>query len=114
MEEVQALCERVAIMDHGRVLISGLLSEILRESSGWLTLRLGAPLPASLAADWQRRYALKDEGGARYRLRMPQAGAVSEALDQVRAAGCEPLSIAYGQRDLEQLFMQLTQRSLRD
>jgi len=114
MEEVQALCERVAILDHGRVLICGLLTEILRESSGLLTLRLGAPLPASLAADWQRRYSLQDDGGARYRLRMPQAGAVSEALAQVRAAGCEPLAIAYGERDLEQLFMQLTQRSLRD
>ena len=45
---------------------------------------------------------------------MPQAGAVSEALAEVRAAGCEPLAIAYGERDLEQVFMQLTQRSLRD
>jgi ABC-2 type transport system ATP-binding protein len=114
MEEVQALCDRVAILDHGRLLMAGLLSDILRDSSGLLTLRLGAPLPPSLAAEWRRRYSLQDDGGSRYRLRVPQAGAVSEALAEVRAAGCEPLAIAYGERDLEQVFMQLTQRSLRD
>jgi len=114
MEEVQALCDRVAILDHGRVLMAGPLSDILRDSSGLLTLRLGAPLPPSLAAEWRRRYSLQDDGGSRYRLRVPQAGAVSEALAEVRAAGCEPLAIAYGERDLEQVFMQLTQRSLRD
>jgi ABC-2 type transport system ATP-binding protein len=114
MEEVQALCDRIAILDHGRVLMAGLLTDILRDSSGLLTFRLAAPLPPSLAADWRQRYSLQDDGGSRYRLRVPQAGAVSEALAEVRAAGCEPLAIAYGERDLEQVFMQLTQRSLRD
>jgi ABC-2 type transport system ATP-binding protein len=114
MEEVQALCERVAILDHGRVLVEGALRELLQDSSRVLTLRLDAPLPPGLAADWRQRYALQDEGGGRYRLQMPEASAVSRALEAARGAGCEPLAIAYGQRDLEQLFMQLTQRSLRD
>jgi ABC-2 type transport system ATP-binding protein len=114
MEEVQALCDRVAILDHGRVLVSGALSEILHDSSRTLALRLGAPLPRGLADDWQRQYALQDDGGGRYRLRMPEAGAVSRALEAARDAGCEPVAIAYGERDLEHVFMQLTQRSLRD
>lgn len=114
MEEVQTLCDRVAILDHGRVLADGALRDLLQDSSRLLTLRLGAPLPAGLAADWRQRYALQDEGGGRYRLQMPEAAAVSQALEAARGAGCEPLAIAYGQRDLEQLFMQLTQRSLRD
>ena len=114
MEEVQALCDRVAILDHGRVLVSGALSDLLHDSSRMLTLRLGTPLPPGLAADWQQRYALQDDGGGRYRLQVPEAAAVSRALEAARSAGCEPLAIAYGQRDLEQLFMQLTRRSLRD
>ena len=60
------------------------------------------------------RYALQDEGDGRYRLHVAEAAAVSQALDAARAAGCEPLALAYGRRDLEQVFMQLTQRSLRD
>jgi len=114
MEEVQALCDRVAILDHGRVLVCGALEDILRDATGILRLRLGAPLPAGLADDWQQRYALQDEGGGRYRLRIPEAAAVSRALEAARVAGCEPLAIAYGERDLEQVFMQLTHRSLRD
>jgi ABC-2 type transport system ATP-binding protein len=114
MEEVQALCDRVAILDHGRVLVEGALSELLQDSSRLLSLRLRAALPPGLAADWRQRYALQDDGGGHYRLQMPEAAAVSRALEAARGAGCEPLAIAYGQRDLEQLFMQLTQRSLRD
>jgi ABC-2 type transport system ATP-binding protein len=114
MEEVQALCDRVAIIDHGEVLVSGLLSDILKDSSGTLTMRLRAPLPEALAADWRVRYALHEAGNARYELCLREPAELSAAVDAARAAGCEPLAIAYGQRDLEQLFMQLTRRSLRD
>ena len=114
MEEVQALCDRVAILDHGRVLISGALSEVLQDSSGVLALRLRAPLPPALAAEWHSRYALRDDGDARYRLQLPASSEIVPAIEAARAAGCEPLAVSYGRRDLEQLFMQLTERSLRD
>ena len=114
MEEVEAICDHVAIIDHGRVLLSGALAEVLRDSSGLLTLHLQAPLPEALAADWKERYALREDGAARYSLRVPGAAQVAQAIEAARAAGCEPLAIGYGQRNLEQLFMQLTQRSLRD
>jgi len=114
MEEVQAICDRVGIIDHGRVLVSGALPEVLRDGSGVLKLRLRAPLPATLAADWRARYALQDTGAAAYSLRPPDAAAVAQVIEAARSAGCEPLAIRYGQRDLEQLFMQLTHRSLRD
>ena len=114
MEEVQAICDRVAILDHGSVLLSGALSQILEDGSGLFSLRLRPALPASLAAEWRARFALEDDGDGRYRLRLPEPSAVSQALDAARAAGCEPLALAYGRRDLEQVFMQLTRRSLRD
>jgi ABC-2 type transport system ATP-binding protein len=114
MEEVQAICDRIAIVDRGRVLVSGALDEVLRDASNLLTLRLRAPLPKWLAAEWASRYALAEDGDARYRLRLPDAAAIAGTLESARAAGCEPLSVGYGQRDLEQVFMQLTNRSLRD
>jgi ABC-2 type transport system ATP-binding protein len=114
MEEVQAICDDVAVIDRGRVLLAGALDEVLRDGSNLLTLRLRAPLPQWLAAEWASRYALAEDGEARYRLRLPDASAIAGAIESARAAGCEPVSVAYGQRDLEQLFMQLTHRSLRD
>jgi len=114
MEEVQAICDRIAIIDGGRVLVAGGLDDVLCDASNLLTLRLRAPLPRWLAAEWGSRYALADDGEARYRLRLPDASAIAGTIESARAAGCEPLAVAYGQRDLEQLFMQLTHRSLRD
>jgi ABC-2 type transport system ATP-binding protein len=114
MEEVQAICDRIGIIDRGRLLLSGALDDVLRDASNLLTLRLRAPLPQWLAAEWSSRYALAEYGDARYRLRLPDASAIAGTIESARAAGCEPLSVAYGQRDLEQVFMQLTNRSLRD
>ena len=113
MEEVEAICNRVAIMDRGRVLLSGKLAEVLKDGSDGLSLQLRSPLPEALAADWRGRYALREDGPSRYSLRVP-GGEVAQAIEAASAAGCEPLSIDYGRRNLEQLFMQLTQRSLRD
>ncbi len=114
MEEVQAICDRVAIVDRGRVLVSGALQELLQDRTGLLTLRLRSPLPPALAEAWRARHALQDDGEARYRLQLRAADEVAAVLASARDAGCEPLAIAYGRRDLEQLFMQLTDRSLRD
>jgi ABC-2 type transport system ATP-binding protein len=114
MEEVQAICDRVAILDRGRVLVSGPLTEVLQDGSGLLSLRLSAPLPPALHGEWRLRYALHDEGDGRYRLQLAQASEVEKVVAAALAADCRPLAIAYCQRDLEHVFMQLTQRSLRE
>lgn len=114
MEEVQAVCDRVAIMDHGRVLVSDTLAHVLEEGSGHLRLRLGAPLPEHLRAEWRVRYSLLDQGEASYQLQVREPGQVADVVEAALAADCRPLAIHYGRRDLEQVFMQLTQRSLRD
>ncbi len=90
MEEVQAICDHVAIIDAGRVLLSGTLGEVL-----------GAELGA-------------DRDVVSLRLRVPGPEALARATEAARAAGCEPLGVDHGPRDLEQVFMQLTNRSLRD
>ena len=114
MEEVQAICDRVAIIDRGRVLAAGALPELLHDGSGMLTLQLRSPLPPELAQAWRTQHALQDDGSAHYRLQLRAADGIAAILAAAQGAGCEPRSIAYGRRDLEQLFMRLTDRSLRD
>ena len=51
MEEAEALCDRIAVMDHGKVLASGTLEE-LKEDAGAVTVatvRFEQPLPDGLA-----------------------------------------------------------------
>jgi ABC-2 type transport system ATP-binding protein len=114
MEEVEAICDHAAIIDRGRVLVSGTLSDMLKDASGYLSLHLRSPLPQTIAAEWRDHYALREDGDARYVLSLSAAHEIARALDAAREAGCEPIAVRYGRRDLEQLFMQLTDRSLRD
>jgi hypothetical protein len=88
------------------VLLSGALAEVLQDGSGLLTLRLRSPL--------KRCRRLASASRARTARTMHVPGAHAEAIEAASAAGCETLAIDYGRRNLEQLFMQLTQRSLRD
>jgi ABC-2 type transport system ATP-binding protein len=46
MEEVQALCPRIAILDHGRVIACDDRDRLLRKLDGTLTVRVARDLPA--------------------------------------------------------------------
>ena len=64
---------------------------------------------------WENRCKVAVSGvGFSNITRSAEVPLAAHALQAVQAAGCETLSIAYGERDLEQLFMRLTDRSLRD
>lgn len=110
MEEVEAICRRVAIIDQGRVLAEGSLADILRSPAPLLELTLASPLPATTA----ERYAAQAAGELKYRLQLPSTAALPRLLDELAAAGCAVRQLSFGQHNLEQVFMRLTHRSLRD
>jgi ABC-2 type transport system ATP-binding protein len=110
MEEIEAICQKIAIIDQGQVLCEGSLSDILSTQQPQLDLTLSSPLPAELA----ERYAAASNGTLKYRLNGLCTAALPKLLDELAAAGCEVRQLNFGQHDLEQVFMRLTQRSLRD
>lgn len=86
MEEVEALCSRVAIIDHKRVLVDTSLSELLaaREAPTRFTVQLGD-------------------------------GMTPQALEaSLRAQGLGVASVQAEHPGLEQVFLELTGRRLRD
>lgn len=85
MEEVEALCTRVAIMDRGRLIADDALSAMLDPAGqGVMSVQLAAPhTPAEVRAALQ-------------------------------AAGIEPQAVAHAPRSLETVFLELTGRALRD
>ena len=110
MEEIEAICQKIAIVDQGQVLTEGTLDDILRPDGAVLELHLAAPLPEAIA----QHYAASLEGKLKYRLKLPSTAALPRLLDELAAAGCTVRDLNLGQPNLEQIFMQLTQRSLRD
>ena len=110
MEEVEAICQKIAIIDQGRVLTEGTLDDLLHSQESSLELHLAQPLPASIAT----LYAASTEGDCKYHLKLPSTAALPRLLDELAAAGCSVRDLSLGQHNLEQVFMQLTKRSLRD
>jgi len=110
MEEVEAICQGITIIDQGQVLAEGTLDDILRSPEPLLDLHLEQPMPAGIAS----RYQAVQEAPLKYRLKLPAAEALPRLLDELAAAGCTVSDLNLGQHNLEQVFMRLTQRSLRD
>ena len=121
MQEVEALCQRVAVIDHGKLLALGTLDELVDKSNGDLHVRVGAP-----RADLERRLmglaevvALDSRESRVVIRREPHAaGATTRRLSKVAdllvAAGIDILSVETRQQNLESLFLEMTGRTLRD
>lgn len=116
MEEVQAICRRVAIIDHGKMLAYDTVSNLLAQMPSGLCLvvndltRLNGQLAGLATADeseGQPRIVLSGEPDDVSR-RLPLV------LDRLRSSGVTLERIESHQPNLEHLFLQLTGRRLRD
>ncbi|MDQ7988227.1 MAG: ABC transporter ATP-binding protein [Candidatus Dactylopiibacterium sp.] len=113
IEEIEAIADDVAILDHGRILRHAPLAALLAAGPARLALRIapGHDGLDALLARWGTAQAGRD-GEIVLDLRADATPAA--VLQALAASGIAPHEIRYGQQDLEQLFMQLTHRSLRD
>lgn len=126
MEEVSAICSRVAILDHGRVLAQGRLDDLLHRVQQELALQVAGLSPSALQ---QLKRFLPPESSATEANNCVRL-LVRETTDDIRgrewlsdlrhvlnvldAEQVELLSIETHQSSLERLFLELTGRSLRD
>ena len=116
LEEVETLCDRIAIMDHGKILAEGTLDELKRQVGGkdLLTVtgtfdaetarKAGAIDGAQVLTAENGRLLLSVEGGR---------GAV-EALTAILAGKLPAEGITIQPPSLSALFLNLTGRELRD
>jgi len=109
MEEVQAICRQLAILDQGRVLLAGPLDSLLCHDEAVIEIA-GGELPAALC----EQHGLAARAPGCYGLSRPDTAALAGLLASLAGAGIGLKRLHYGQQDLEQVFMGLTRRSLRD
>jgi len=111
MEEIEAIADQVVILDHGRVLRAGSLDELLSQDAYAMTLAADGITPETLTT-LLSHFGTVEHLGERVRLHLTVPPAtVLAALD---AAGAHVRHAEFGRANLEQLFMSLTKRSLRD
>jgi len=112
MDEIEFLAQNIAIIDHGRVLAQGNLTALLATTGAQIQLSLPhAPTPALQ----QQLLTLKNININGCALTLHgDTQTLARLLDLLNRFDSAPQRIQQGLRNLEDLFMQLTQRSLRD
>jgi ABC-2 type transport system ATP-binding protein len=108
LPEVQELCDRVAIVDCGRVVYEGALADLRRQGGAGYRLRCtdDARALAVLRAQPGVQHATNGEHGLSFQAQEPDVGALSIALG---AAGVGILALTPELATLEDLFFRLTE-----
>ena len=116
MEEAEILCDRLAIMDHGRILEMGTVEELVSKHFQERTVRFdrleglahdelaGLPAVTSVKEDTDEVLMYTRDPG-------PTIGGL---LDLADSRGLEPQNLAIRRATLEDVFLDLTGRALRD
>ena len=116
MEEAERLCDRILVMDHGRVIaddsLPGLLGLLPAKGTLELTVRGQVDLPALQQATGAER-ASQVQGELLLGV-ADVAAAAGAALAWLAANGHEVGAIRSGRATLEDVFLALTGRQLRD
>jgi ABC-2 type transport system ATP-binding protein len=116
MEEVQALCARVGIIDHGRLIACDTLSALLQRLSGLIRFRVPAVTPALRERLKELPEARLREGdGAGLELECRDVKAVLLRLvATLNELDVALTSLETQEPNLERVFLHLTGRALRD
>jgi len=118
MEEAEYLCDRIYILDHGRIIARGTLDELLQAQgmAEWISFAVDSPirearlndLPGFLAVDWQIP-------GKRGCLKVQRILSTLPALQEMTAnAGVTLTELECRRMDLDDLFTSLTGRTLNE
>jgi len=115
MEEAQRLCDRVILLDGGRVIASGTPAELVTRLGirPLLTLHTARSLPAGWPGGVTRARAISATAG-KVVLELDEVGIVPALLDRARADGGEILDVGLHRPDLADVFFRLTGHELRD
>jgi ABC-2 type transport system ATP-binding protein len=114
MEEVEALCDRVAIVDAGAIVALGKISELVARHAGkGIEIELaGAPDLVDAAERAAAGHGSVTRDGAVLRI-IPASG-LGPLLGAIEATGATIAKVESRQANLETAFLALTGRGLRD
>ncbi|MGW5054928.1 ATP-binding cassette domain-containing protein [Actinokineospora sp. NPDC004072] len=118
LEEADALCDRILVIDHGRIVAEGTPAQLKAQVSGDLVAVSVAGGAVAAAAEIARKVHAASEvevHGEGVRFRVPRGDqALAELLRGLDAAGIATTSLQVHTPTLDDVFLTLTGRSLRD
>lgn len=118
MEEAERLCDRIGIIDSGRLQAEGTRDELVRLTGGVDTIRIGGSGDLARAADELRRIPGVEHVDTERRsavLAVKDAPAlVAEVVGTAASCGVALSDVEIARPDLESVFLHLTGKGLRD
>jgi ABC-2 type transport system ATP-binding protein len=116
MEEAEVLCDRLAIMDHGRILEMGTVDELISNRFHERAVRFDRLEALSVDELQALPEVVSVKADAREVLLYTRdvAATIGALLDLTEQRGLEPTNLAIRRATLEDVFLDLTGRALRD
>jgi ABC-2 type transport system ATP-binding protein len=119
MEEAERICDRVCLVDRGRLVAAGTVEELIVRAGG--RTRVDLTYRGSLPGGWDRglsghgiRLLPTGLGNGRLSLELPSHAEIGGVLEGVRAAGARVLDFSLHTANLADAFVALTGRPLQD
>ena len=114
LQEVELVCDRVAIMDRGKLLHQGPIAALTERADAEVCLVVAAaepPVRQALAGLPMLEIRSATAGTCDVLLKTPQQAAVDAVVDHVRQAGLSLVSISRGRQTLEAAFLGILERN---
>lgn len=112
MEEIEGLCDTIAVIDHGEIIMAGELQELLSKDATFnIQTKTAVKLDDIEASQFSSRIDVQDN---KLTGTLDNTDQLMEVLVHLKNSGYEVEQVEFGKQSLESMYFELTDRAVRE